>query len=85
VVYGVTLIVSWVDTTSNRHADLLSRWHDAAEPKGALLAELRALRSSAGPRRRLGPAHRRQSLLVGIHTAPARQLSYELVLDKDRV
>ena len=62
VVYGVTLIVSWVDTTSNRHADLLSRWHDAAEDKGALLAELRALRSSAGPRRRLGRADRRAPL-----------------------
>ena len=52
VVYGVSLVVSWVDTASNRHADLLSRWEDPAEDKAALLAELRQLRSS-GRRQRL--------------------------------
>ena len=54
VVYGVSLVVSWVDTVSNRHADLLSRFCDPTEHKAALMAELRQLRAAA-PRRQLGP------------------------------
>ena len=61
VVYGVTLVVSWLDSASNRHADLLSRWSDPAEDKAALLRELRALRA-ASPRRSMGPADRRRPL-----------------------
>ena len=54
VVFGVSLVVSWVDTVSNRHADLLSRFCDPTEHKAALMAELRQLRAAA-PRRQLGP------------------------------
>ena len=54
VVFGVSLVVSWVDTVSNRHADLLSRFCDPTEHKVALMAELRQLRAAA-PRRQLGP------------------------------
>ena len=58
VVFGVSLVVSWVDTVSNRHADLLSRFCDPTEHKAALMAELRQLRAAA-PRRQLGPDDRR--------------------------
>jgi hypothetical protein len=54
VVFGVSLVGSWVDTVSNRHADLLSRFCDPAEHKASLMAELRQLRAAA-PRRQLGP------------------------------
>ena len=54
VVFGVSLVVSWVDTVSNRHADLLSRFCDPTEHKAALMAELRQLRAAA-PRRQLDP------------------------------
>jgi len=58
VVYGITLIVSWVDTVSNRHADLLSRFCDPTEHKATLMAELRQLRAAA-PRREFRAADRR--------------------------
>ena len=61
VVFGVTLVVSWLDSASNRHADLLSRWSDPAEDKAALLRELRELRA-ASPRRSMGPADRQRPL-----------------------
>ena len=50
VVYNVSLVVLWCDTHTNRHADILSRWHDPSESKSALLRELRQLRQ-AKPRR----------------------------------
>ena len=60
VVYQVSLIVGWVDTKSNEHADLLSRWADLAEDKAAILRRLTELRR--GNRHRLGPADRRRPL-----------------------
>jgi hypothetical protein len=61
VVFGVTLVVSWLDSASNRHADLLSRWSDPAEDKAALLRELRELQA-ASSRRSMGPADRQRPL-----------------------
>ena len=58
VVFGVSLVVSWVDTVSNRHADLLSRFCDPTEHKATLMAELRQLRAAA-PRREFRAADRR--------------------------
>ena len=48
----------WVDTVSNRHADLLSRFCDPTEHKATLMAELRQLRAAA-PRREFRAADRR--------------------------